>query len=353
MELGMLHWFESPVNAPQGEIIREHLELMVKAEELGFDSVWPAEHHFSEYALMGAPQVTLAAVAARTSRIRLGSGVVVLPFHHPVRIAEDFAFLDQMSGGRVALGVGRGHQPLEFAGFEVEPANARAMFDEAVQLVRRLWTEECVSYAGRHYRVQNLTVQPRPLQQPHPPIYMACISPESFEHCGRLGCHVLYSAAFGLTPAQARLGIAKFRYGRVESGLEAARGRTACLLMIYPGRSMEQARADFRGPVTWYYRTFSRHIAPMVGALPGYADYARARDFAAVVDFDALVDTPSLVCGDVEHCTEKLIALGREFGFDELLCWTRMGGLASAKVIAAMELLSGEILPAVRRSLSK
>lgn len=130
MKLGMLHLFENPVGKTEQQIVKEQMELMHEAENLGFDSVWPAEHHFSEYGYCASPQVSLAAVAARTRRIRLGTGVVVLPFHNPVRVAEDFAFLDLMSDGRVDLGVGRGYQPLEFRGFGLDgqQANSREIF---------------------------------------------------------------------------------------------------------------------------------------------------------------------------------------------------------------------------------
>ncbi len=180
MKLGMLHLFENPVGKTEHEVIKEQMELMYEAETLGFDSVWPAEHHFTEYGYCASPQVSLAAVAARTKRIRLGTGVVVLPFHNPVRVAEDFAFLDLMSDGRVDLGVGRGYQPGEYAGFGLadKQGESRAMFDEAINLVRQCWTEERVTFKGKYYQVDDLVVRPKPLQQPHPPIYMACLSAE-------------------------------------------------------------------------------------------------------------------------------------------------------------------------------
>lgn len=113
MKLGMLHLFENPIDKSENQIIKEQMEIMLKSEEFGFDSVWPAEHHFSEYGIMGAPQVPLAAIAVKTTKIRLGTGVIVLPFHNPIRVAEDFAFLDHLSDGRVIFGVGRGYQPSE------------------------------------------------------------------------------------------------------------------------------------------------------------------------------------------------------------------------------------------------
>lgn len=354
MRLGMLHLFENPIGISEHEIVKQQMELMVEAENLGYDSVWPAEHHFSEYGYCGAPQVSLAAVAAQTSRLRLGTGVVVLPFHHPVRVAEDFAFLDLLSDGRVDFGVGRGYQPTEYQGFGLDPTQSREIFDEGIQLVRKCWTEERVTFHGRHYNVDDLCVRPKPLQKPHPPIYMACLSPETFALAGRYGFDVMCSTVFGLTPELLRQGMKEYREERRLAGLDAEGGRVACLIHVYAAETMERARKEFSDPVTWYYRTIAKYVAPPRGQAPvkGYESYAESRDLAAVVEFDDLVDGPGMVCGDPAHCTEKLIDLAGDFGFDELLCWTRIGGLENRKVLGAMELLGGEIIPAVRSATS-
>ncbi len=120
MKFGMLHLFESPEGRSEKEIIDDQLDLMQAAEGVGFDSIWPAEHHFSQYGYCVSPALTLAAIARVTETIRLGTGVVVLPFHDPIRAAEEYAFLDVMSGGRLEFGVGRGYQPTEFEGFRVD-----------------------------------------------------------------------------------------------------------------------------------------------------------------------------------------------------------------------------------------
>jgi natural product biosynthesis luciferase-like monooxygenase protein len=281
MKLGMLHLFENPAGKTEHEVIKEQMELMYEAETLGFDSVWPAEHHFTEYGYCASPQVSLAAVAARTKRIRLGTGVVVLPFHNPVRVAEDFAFLDLMSDGRVDLGVGRGYQPGEYAGFGLadKQSESRAMFDEAVSLVRKCWTEERVTFKGKYYQVEDLMVRPKPLQQPHPPIYMACLSAESFRLAGHYGFHVLMSGAFGLSPDGAKAGIADYRAGRREAGLDPATGKIALLLKVYAGDTMDGARHDYAGPCTWYYRTIAKYVAPPAGQGPikSYELYTQTR----------------------------------------------------------------------------
>ena len=353
MKLGMLHLFENPIGFTEHQVVKNQMELMIEAERLGYDSVMPAEHHFSEYGYCASPQVSLAAVAARTSKIRLGTGVVVLPFHNPVRVAEDFAFIDLMSDGRVELGVGRGYQPMEYRGFGVDQTHSREIFDEGMQVIHKCWTEDRFSFHGKHYHFDDLCVRPKPLQKPTPPIYMACLSPDTFEIAGRYGYNVLMSTVFGLTVELAREGLVAYRRGRSEAGHDAATGKVACLVMVYPGRTREEARKTFGPRVTWYYRTIAKYVAPPTGQtdIKGYEGYGKSRDLASKVEFDSLIDGTSIVCGEPEHCVEKLTNLGREFGFDELLCWTRIGGLENAKVLQAMELLGTDILPAVRKGL--
>ncbi|MCW5745264.1 MAG: LLM class flavin-dependent oxidoreductase [Alphaproteobacteria bacterium] len=353
MRMGMLHLFENPVGKSEHQIIKEQMELMYEAENLGFDSVWPAEHHFSEYGYCASPQVSLAAVAARTKRIRLGTGVVVLPFHNPIRVAEDFAFLDLMSDGRVDLGIGRGYQPLEFRGFGMgdKQAISREIFDEATSLIRACWTEERVTFKGKHYQVDNLLVRPKPLQKPHPPIYMACLSPETFQLAGRYGFNVLMSGAFGLSPEGAKKGIADYRAARKASGFDPASGQVALLLKVYVGDSMDGAMKEFAGPVTWYYRTVAKYLAPPAGeaAVKSYEMYSKSRHAAETLSFEELAASPLMVCGDVDHCVEKLTQVAREYGFNELLCWTRIGGLDNPKVLRSMELMSDRVMPRVRQ----
>src|SRR5690606_6271572 len=120
-------------------------------------------------------------------KIRLGTGVIILPFHHPVRVAEDFAFIDLMSDGRVELGVGRGYQPTEYKGFGLDQTRSRAMFAEGMQVIHKCWTEDRFSHHGEFYHFDDICVRPKPLQRPHPPIYMACLSPETFALAGRMG----------------------------------------------------------------------------------------------------------------------------------------------------------------------
>jgi natural product biosynthesis luciferase-like monooxygenase protein len=352
MEFGMLHLFENPINKTEREIIKEQMELMTAAESMGFDSTWPAEHHFSEYGFCGSPQLTLAAIAERTSRIRLGTGVVVLPFHHPLRVAEDFAFLDQLSDGRVSLGLGRGYQPLEYRGFGVDQTASRQIFNEGVEIIRQAWTQERVNFKGTHYTIEDLEVRPHPFQKPTPPMYSAVLSPESFRMAGQSGMNLMMSAAFGATPEQAQTGILEYRAGREEAGLDPMGGKIACLLMVYVADSVDRAHKEFKDPVEWYYKTIAKYVANKGEVVKGYEMYSKTQKLATNLTFEVLLGGTSMVCGDVDHCAERLSSLAKSYGFDELLIWTRLGGLDTKKVLRSMELLSDSVMPKVRKVLN-
>ncbi len=350
MKFGMLHLFESPQGRSEREIIGEQLDLMQAAEGAGFDSIWPAEHHFTEYGYCVSPALTLAAIARVTERIRLGTGVVVLPFHDPIRVAEEYAFLDVMSGGRLEFGVGRGYQPVEFKGHGVDPAKSHGLFRESLEIILQAWTQERVDYHGQHFNINDQPVRPKPLQQPHPPVWIASLSPESFELCGQVGANLLYSPTF--TPEdKARQGITKrlaaYRQALRDGGYDPATKRIGALRMIYVAESNAQARREFEQPVLWYYRTISNYIAPPLGQepLPSYELYTKTRDFAAKVDYDALIEGGAVIAGDPDYCCRRLEAYQEEYGFTDLLCWTRLGGMDPHKVMRSMELMQQHVIP--------
>ncbi len=352
MRFGMLHLFENPVHKTEHEIIREQLELMLAAEEVGFDSIWPAEHHFTEYGYCASPALSLAAIAAQTKRIRLGTGVVVLPLNHPIRVAEDFAFLDHLSDGRVDLGVGRGYQPLEFQRYGVEQSTTRQQFHEALQVIRQAWTEGRVNFEGEHFRFDDVPVRPTPLQRPHPPIWMAALSPETFEIAGRYGLNLLYGSVFGLSPDAAGQRRRDYYRGLAAGGHSPEDKRAGCLIMVYVADTMEQAREDFRDPVLWYYRTISQYVAPKAGEAPvkSYETYAAFRDVAASASWQMLLEREAVICGDPDYVTERLDKYQEVYGFTDLLCWTRLGGLDHRKVLHSMELMRDKVIPQLRDS---
>ena len=175
---------------------KEILEYIDYAEPAGFDAVFIGEHHFSDF-IVSAPHVFLSWLAARTSTIRLGTGVTLLPHHDPVRLAEDFATLDVVSGGRAEVWCGRGVEPAVYGQFGQDVSKVLDMQQEGLELLVKLWTERNVSWSGQFRPpLDNVTLEPRPVQSPHVPIYLACSSPESAASAARMGLGVTISLLY-------------------------------------------------------------------------------------------------------------------------------------------------------------
>lgn len=178
--------------AGDSEGYHDFIRYIVAAEELGFSSVFLVEHHFTGFGQVSASLNLLSYLAARTETIRLGTAVVVLPWHNPVLIAEEAATLDLLSNGRLDFGVGKGYRPYEFSGFCIKQDEATARFDEAIDVIRKAWTSKGrFSYEGRWWRYNNIVVEPAPIQQPHPPFWMGAGSPESIRRAAREGYNLL------------------------------------------------------------------------------------------------------------------------------------------------------------------
>ena len=355
MKFGMLHLFENPVGKTEHEIVKEQLGLMQAAEDLGFDSVWPAEHHFTEYGYCTSTAVMLAALARVTSRIRLGTGVVVLPFHHPLRVAEEFALLDLVCDGRLDFGVGRGYQPVEYKGFQIDQTKSRALFSETLEIVLQAWTKGKVSFHGEHFHYEDQPVRPQPLQKPHPPVWVAGISEESFPLIGRWGFNLLCAPVFGFQGKSADDLLARYRAALRAGGHDPAEKELAALCMIYVGENRKQARAEFAEPVLWYYRTISKYVAPPAGqaAIPSYEVYAQTRDLAATIGWEQLLDAGAVICGDPDDCIAQIEAIQARFGATLLLSWTRLGGFDSRKVMRSMQLMGKYVIPHFKKEAGK
>ncbi|MBM3140498.1 MAG: LLM class flavin-dependent oxidoreductase [Chloroflexi bacterium] len=181
----------SPQREDPSAVLARVLGYARDAEALGYDSVWFAEHHFSNYGYIPNPLLLATHVAAETERIRLGTAVLVLPFWNPLRVAEDIALTDQLTGGRLEVGVARGYQPFEFRRFGLEYEEARDRSDETLTILTRALTEDGFSFDGRFHQIPETTIFPKPLQRPHPPLWLAAHTPESFLIGARLGLRAL------------------------------------------------------------------------------------------------------------------------------------------------------------------
>ena len=183
------HYADNPRSSNQ--FVADIIDEAIHAERVGLNSAWIGEHHFSTLGVLSCPDIALAYIAARTGRIRLAPAVTVLPLHHPIRVAEQWASLDLLSGGRVDFAAGRGYDRREYLPFGAPFEDNQSLFAEGMEVVRRLWSADGpVSHRGKHYAFENVAITPKPMQRPLP-AYVASFSPPSIELAARLGCGLI------------------------------------------------------------------------------------------------------------------------------------------------------------------
>ena len=350
MRFGTYYFLQATPGRSAEAIIADEVEQMVLSERLGFDSVWLTEHHYADYGISSAPSVLLATVAARTERVKLGMAVWVLPFHHPLRLAEETATLDILSRGRLVVGLGRGNRPQEFLGHGVNQDESRSRMEEGVEVLRKAWIEERVSFHGRHWDFDAIPVYPKPMTKPHPPLAFAVSSPQSLEWAGTNGFPILSS---GLTTPLEALQRQRETYlaalqkaGYPEAQIADLLGRWIVSKHVYVAPTDEEARADAEGPEKWYLDAFARSIRPT--GLRGISEAVRQQATASADRVDALrweeLVEDRLFIGSPETVRRRIEEL-RAIGVGELLCWMNFGGIPPEKVRHSMHLFADEVVP--------
>jgi alkanesulfonate monooxygenase SsuD/methylene tetrahydromethanopterin reductase-like flavin-dependent oxidoreductase (luciferase family) len=213
MKFGMFYEIQVPRPAtPEAEHqrIREIIDQVVLAEEMGFEHVWFVEHHFlTEWAHCSANEVMLAAISQHTTNMRLGFGVVLLPVHHPLHVAVKTATLDVLSGGRVDVGVGRSGNPYQITPFGVNLEDTKGIWEESLQMLPNIWTQEIYSHQGKYFNVPEREVIPKPMQKPHPPLWSACSQDDTFQRAGELGIGCLCNVLGQYDAVEKRIGVYK------------------------------------------------------------------------------------------------------------------------------------------------
>jgi natural product biosynthesis luciferase-like monooxygenase protein len=325
------------------EVYADTLAECRLADELGFDIVWLAEHHFSSYGICPSLAVLAAAVARETRRVRIGTAVVIAPFAHPVRIAEEWAMVDVLSNGRLDFGLGRGYQPREFAGLDVSMERTRERFDECLEIIRRAWTEETMSFEGEFYRVPSLRVLPRPIQRPHPPLWTAAVSPDTYPLAARRGLKILTSPSF--TPFD----ILRKNYDAYHAEWRATQGADGgeiCLnKIIHVAESSRQARDELREPIRWFFRTQADLISDPEGVPPDqYRFYRRVRENLLSLSDEKALEQAAIV-GDPEEVADKLRMHHEALGVTHFMGAFSRGGIPSAAVRRSMRLFAEKVMP--------
>lgn len=297
------------------ELYGELLAQAEHADALGYDTFFLAEHHFHEYGVVPNPAVMLASMAQRTTRLRLGTAISVLTFHNPLVIAESYAMVDVLSGGRLVLGVGSGYLKHEFAGFGIDPAEKRERFDEALEILQQALSGARFSYRGRYFTVDDVALNVRPLQQPAPPVYVAVLRREAAYHVGRKGQRIV-CVPYASIDSFAEIGelVAEYRKGQRDAAVAPGADDILIALHAYVADDDDAARGQAADPFDLYVAT---------------------RLYAKRQTYDDVLRSGLSLIGGADTVAHKLRALA-DMGVDHVLALHNFGLMPQARVLDSM-----------------
>lgn len=347
MKFGIMNLFPASDGASSdNQVLRQTLDEIQFADELGFDSVWLAEHHFSKYGILGSPMNFGMAIAERTKNITIGTAVLVLPLHDPLRLAEDIAALDVLSGGRVSIGVGRGYQPAEFAGFGIPLEESKGRYEETLAVIRLALSQENFSFTGEFLNYSNITTYPRPFTPGGPPILQGTVSPDSFRDRGAIGESIITSPNF--TP----LGIMQknfslYRNAMLENGFDISTYDVPFMQQVWCGEGetglQEAAQAALN-----YYKSVGKVIPGSEDAMEKERDY-----YAAVAKNIELLTLEQTLThggnfGSAQRVIETIEMLRDQLGINHYIGWLRIPSLDRTAALKSMETFATEVIPHFR-----
>jgi alkanesulfonate monooxygenase SsuD/methylene tetrahydromethanopterin reductase-like flavin-dependent oxidoreductase (luciferase family) len=346
MEFGMFHQFPALPGRTDAETFAEAFAQIDAAEELGLDVMWLAELHFDpQRSVLAAPLTIASAVAARTSRIKIGIAVQVLPLCHPLRVAEEGATVDQISRGRLIFGVGRSGLPRTYEDYGVSYAESRDRFTEVLDIVEQAWSSPAVRYAGKYYRVDNVAVTPKPFQKPLPPIRIAAASPDTYPAVGARGLAIFINARHG-SFAEFAPAIRDYREAYVAAG-HPGRGQVYLRVPTYLAETAVRAREEPRESLMHFYREQAERLRDSLSRAGTRAIEGRAERLQRLekLTYDEALDGQVLV-GTPDQVEARLRELQDELGIDGILAELNCGGLIPhTQVMTALQLLCREIKP--------
>jgi alkanesulfonate monooxygenase SsuD/methylene tetrahydromethanopterin reductase-like flavin-dependent oxidoreductase (luciferase family) len=324
MQFGVLQFFSWPNRAvPLPTVYARALDrIEIMDRSGGYEAVWLAEHHFNTYSVCPSVHLMGMQAAARTQRLRIGTAVSLAPMYHPLRLAEEVALLDVLSGGRVNWGAGRGNDQTEFGVFGLDRDSSYARFREHVDVVLRAWREERLTYDGDFVHVKDVEVLPKPLQRPHPPVWLAASSPEAIEWAAAAGHSIL------MDPHSTHVDIGR-KFDGYRKAL-AANGHTA------EGRTTPIARLIAIAPTDAEAREVARR-----GAQWTVTSYVKSRPPDGSDPIDRYVDQV-IIHGSPGRVVDELLRLQEEIGLDYLL--------AAPLSHQSFLLLTNEVIPAMARA---
>ena len=338
------------------------LDQIELADEVGFDYVWEVEHHFlTEYSHSSAPEVFLGAASQRTKNIRICQGVALLPgpFNHPIRVAERAAALDIVSNGRFDLGTGRSITEQELGGFEIDPADSRPMWEEAIQMIPKIWTNETFSWEGDYYSVPPRQVLPKPVQKPHPPMWMACTQPESFRIAGSKGLGALSFGFIAPGMLEASMSVYRDAIADAEPVGKFINNQFAATSFACVAPTDDEALEFGRPAAEFFQQSIGILFVPW-GKKPDapssyqyYVSLAQLAEERLKADpnganaFNEQWETGTLCIGNPER-VRNAVQKYADAGADQLILMMQVGRIPHEKVMQSIKLFGEEVIPHFR-----
>jgi alkanesulfonate monooxygenase SsuD/methylene tetrahydromethanopterin reductase-like flavin-dependent oxidoreductase (luciferase family) len=352
MKFGWLTLALSPSPDQDAVRIEDQIAQVCAAEALGFDDVWLTEHYFTGESVYNDALLFAAALTMRTTRIRIGFAVIQMPFHHPVRLAVQLALLDNLSKGRIDVGIGKGtvYNEYEFVGHGLRSDDSRARMEEAIEVLERAWRESPLVYEGKYFNLRVPELRPRPVQQPGPPLWRSVISPGSFSECGRLGLPIL-TARLPVERIKERWKL--YEAGIAEGGHDAVTrqrllDQAALWRNVYVAETDAQAEDEI-SELLLRTRAHMMHVRHEYNPADFHIDPVMLNPWTnpAVGDTDALafvLRTGSLF-GSPARVREQVAAL-RDVGVRHLLCQTGFGDMSHEQNLLSMRRFGEHVMPA-------
>jgi len=343
------------------DIYHQATEQVKLADRLGYHSVWTVEHHFlSEWSYSSAPEVWYGALSQVTSRIRLGHGICLLPipFNHPVRVAERIAVLDIMSNGRVEFGSGRSITEQELGGFQVNPEDSRPMWEEAVAAIPKMWTQPTFSWDGKYFKMPEREILPKPIQKPHPPMWVAATQPSTWEVAGRKGIGAL---GFGIADASILGGLVKTYKDAVRNCEPVGafvNDRTAAATVCVCAPTRAEAKEIAKDAIDFTTRKAADLFTPFAKQeVKGYEYYKKMAELAVATadyrlsmdDLEKRIETGAVMVGDPEDCL-RVAKIYESTGIDMLLMLVQVGAVPHDKVMQTIDLIGKHVMPKLSSS---
>lgn len=349
MEFGIFHEFACRQGQREEDAFTEGFELVDAAEAWGLDAVWLAELHFApNRSVLAAPLTIASAIAARTTRLKIGTAVQVLPLADPLRLAEEVATVDQISRGRLIFGVGRSGFQRVYEGYGISYGESRERFVESLAVLRAAWTQPAFSFSGAFYHYEQVTVTPRPFQQPYPEIRIAANSSDTFPAIGEQGFAAFVAVRLG-TLSELAPRIAEYRAAYQAAG-HPGRGQVYLRVPVYVADTEEQAATEPEASIMQFYRGLGSQLeasAAGVGARSLEQRAERGQRLQQVSFEEARRE--KVIAGTPATVTARLKELREQLGLDGILAELNCGGqIAPDRVHRSLRLLCHEVMPHFR-----